>query len=94
MAWYPSHNAPKDRPVWLYLPAAAYTTNERGHATSVTPDCVVGQWDAKRGAWIQQSTALLTLQRAGEFGHPVYPSLFSDAKADGPRPDNPMIRMG
>jgi hypothetical protein len=82
MAWYPSHNAPKDRAVWLYLPAFAYTTNERGHGTSVTSDVVVGQWDEKRSAWIQQSS-----------GHPVYPSLFSDAKADGPKPDNPTIGM-
>ncbi len=80
MTWDISHNAPRDREVWLYLPAAAYTTNEKGFATSVSPDTVIAKWDNKRAAWVQR-----------DGGHHVFPSMWCDADVSGPKPDNPMI---
>jgi hypothetical protein len=80
MKWDVSHNAPREHAVWLYLPCASFKANAQGQATEVTSDCVVAQWDPKRGAWIARDT-----------GHPVYPSMWCDADPAGPKPDNPMI---
>lgn len=81
MAWDVSHNAPRDREVWLYLPCSAYTTDARGFATSVSPDTVLAKWDDKRSAWISRA------------GHHVFPSMWCDADVNGPKPDNPMIKV-
>jgi hypothetical protein len=70
--------------MWLYLPAAFYTTDERGHGTSVTPAVVIGKWDAKMSVWVAEPG------QDPIIGH-LFPSLFSDAKVDGPKPDNPLI---
>lgn len=81
MTWDVSHNAPRDRPIWLYLPCAAYTTNPGGYATSVSPGKVVAQWDVKRSAWIMRDPP----------HSQVFPSMWCDADVGGPKPDNPMI---
>jgi hypothetical protein len=80
MTWDVSHNAPRDRLVWLYLPAASYTTDERGHGTSVKPGVVLAHWNVKDSAWIMK----------GSNTH-IYPSLWSDADPEGLKPDNPVI---
>lgn len=80
MAWAPSHDAPRDRPVWLFLPGAEFKALANGTVTDVKHAAVVAQWDAARGAWINRKT-----------GHEVYPSLWSDADVDGVMPDNPML---
>ncbi len=80
MAWAPSHDAPRDRPVWLYVPAYSWTSDASGRPTSVVNAARVAQWNEARSAWIDRET-----------GHQVYPSLWSDADPSGPMPDNPLI---
>ena len=82
MGWQPSHYAPRDRPVWLYVPAYSWETAAGGHAKAVVNAARVAQWDKAQGGWIDQKT-----------GHAVYPSLWSDADPSGPMPDNPMIEL-
>lgn len=81
MTWDVSHNAPRDRPVWLYLPCASFKADEQGRPTEVRTDSVVASWDHVRSAWIARDT-----------GHPVYPSMWCDADVNGVKPDNPMLK--
>jgi hypothetical protein len=80
MAWHPSHEAPRDRWVWLFLPSAEFKAAANGTVSDVKHVAVVGQWNAARGAWITR-----------EDGREVYPSLWSDANPNGVMPDNPLL---
>lgn len=82
MDWAPSHHAPRDRAVWLFLPAASWTAQPSGMVTDVKHTAVVGQWSHEQAAWIDRKT-----------GHAVYPSMWSDAPVDGPMPDNPHLTV-
>lgn len=82
MAWADLHTAPRDKPVWLYVPAYSWTVGPGGQATAVVNAARVARWDRARGAWIDRET-----------DHPVYPSLWSDSDPDGAMPDNPLITL-
>ena len=74
--WAPSHDAPRDRPVWLFLPSSSYKTDERGRPFDVKHEHVVAQWSDQDRAW----------KVRGSERH-VYPSMWWDGDVDGPGPD-------
>jgi hypothetical protein len=78
MTWAPSHDAPRDRPVWLFLPGGRWKSDERGRHTEIHNECVVAQWTD--GKW-----------KARDADRDVYPSMWCDADVDGPAPDMPLI---
>lgn len=80
MAWQGSHSAPRDKAVWLFLPAASYTAAANGTVTDVKHDVVVAKWNPARSVW---------LSREGE--REVFPSMWNDAAVDGPAPDMPEL---
>lgn len=80
MTWARSHDAPRDRPVWLYVPGYSWTSDANGRPTSVVNETRLAKWDNLRSAWIDRKT-----------GHEVYPSMWCDADVEGPMPDNPVI---
>jgi len=77
--WAPSHDAPRDRPLWVFLPSSSYKTDERGRPFDVAHECVVAQWSATESVW----------KMRGSTRH-VYPSMWCDADVDGPAPDQPL----
>jgi hypothetical protein len=82
MGWEPSHHAPRDRAVWLFLPSASWKADANGRPTEVAHKSVVGRWDKSQSAWIDIKT-----------GNHVYPSLWCDAPPDGVMPDNPLLKL-
>ena len=78
--WQPVQTAPRDQPIWLFLPSIGFTHAPDGTVSNVTHACVVGQWDAARSAWINRET-----------GADVYPSLWCDHDVTGVMPDNPLL---
>jgi hypothetical protein len=81
MTWSGLHNAPrKGEAIWLFLPAASWTTDANGRPSDVKHAIVVASWDAMQSAWINRAT-----------GHAVYPSLWNAADVDGAVPDSPMV---
>ena len=81
MGWQPSHDAPRDRPVWLYLPASAFKRTDSGTVIEVSNEIVVAHWDKKHGTWLATD----------RFERAVYPSLWHDASVDGPPPAAPEL---
>ena len=80
--WAPSHDAPRDRPVWLYVPTYSWKADPNGRPTEVVNAARVAKWDRLRAAWIDRETH-----------QPVYPSLWCDADPNGVMPDFPMIDL-
>ncbi len=78
MSWSSHQTAPRDRPIWLFLPSAKYESNAAGHPTKVEHLTVVGYWDATHSAWTDRAT-----------GHAVYPSMWHSDPVDGPEPKAP-----
>jgi hypothetical protein len=80
--WQPYQTAPLDRPVWMFLPSAIFTTDAGGRPIpdSVKHQVVLAEWDAKRQHWVEHNT-----QRQ------IYPSLWSDAPNGGKPPAAPKI---
>jgi hypothetical protein len=80
MAWAASHEAPRDRHVWLFLPGGKWTANADGTASDVVHRVCVARWNAAESAWLESETR-----------QHVYPSLWSDAAVDGAAPDFPEL---
>jgi hypothetical protein len=78
MDWRDLHDAPRDRPIWLFLPAAKYTARPDGSVADVQHEAVVGAWRGDQSAWM-----------VGD--RHVYPSLWNAAPIDGVMPDNPLL---
>jgi hypothetical protein len=78
MGWTAFQYAPRDRDVWLFLPAASYKQQPNGTVTDVTHAVVRGKWDQKQSAWVDRTS-----------GHVVYPSLCHDADVNGDPPAHP-----
>lgn len=81
MGWATLDTAPRDKPIWLYVPAISWTHGEDGRPSHVVNAVVVAQWDKAQGAWIRTDNA----------DH-VYPSLWNDANPAGHKPDDPELR--
>ncbi len=76
--WTSLHDAPKDRPIWLFLPSSKFAADANGRPVSVEHETLVGEWNAAQSAWM-----------VGE--RRVYPSLWSDADPAGPVPAQPVL---
>jgi hypothetical protein len=76
--WRDLHDAPRDRPVWLFLPSSKFTADSAGRPISVEHEVLVGGWRGDQSAWL-----------CGERA--VYPSLWCDADVSGPAPASPLL---
>lgn len=78
MPWRDLHDAPRDKAVWLFLPAAKYTARADGTVADVQHEVVLAQWRGDQSTWM-----------AGN--RHVYPSLWSDADPTGDAPEQPVL---
>ncbi|WP_339500618.1 hypothetical protein [Pseudomonas canadensis] len=78
MAWFDLHDAPRDRPVWLFLPSAKFTADAQGRPIAVEHEVVVASWNGEHCAWVTDERY-------------VFPSLWSDADPQGASPELPVL---
>lgn len=78
MPWSDLHDAPRDRPVWLFLPCAKFTADAQGRPITVQHEALVGQWNAEAACWLAGTRR-------------VYPSMWSDADPAGDAPAQPVL---
>lgn len=77
-AWRDLHDAPRDKPVWLFLPCSKFEVDSNGRPISVEHETLVGEWRGDQSAWMVGN-------------RPVYPSMWCDAPIGADVPESPVL---
>lgn len=85
MGWHTIHDAPRDKRVWAFLPAAEWKSRPDGAPFDVKSAVVLVDWfpnhHGHSGAWVSWQT-----------GHAVYPSMWNDADIEAAAPEAPELK--
>lgn len=76
--WRTLPDAPRDKPIWLFLPSSQFKADDQGRPISVEHEVVVAQWSAEQSVWLSGARH-------------VYPSLWCDAPVNGDAPEPPVL---